>query len=64
MATKKEYIEAAVERIRDWCKSTDCKIPDIAYMSIHQELRTMFEAGILFVENKEQHTFEPFDLFP
>ena len=34
MATQKEYVEAAIKRIRDWCKSANCEIPDIAYVSI------------------------------
>lgn len=46
MATQKEYVEAAIKRIRNWCKSTDCEIPNSAWTAIDAELQTMFEVGM------------------
>lgn len=40
---KEKYVQAAIDRIDDWCKATHCKIPTIAYMQIRTELNTMFE---------------------
>ena len=40
---KKEYVQAAIDRIKDWCKSTGCEIPPIAYVAIRGELGIMFE---------------------
>lgn len=40
---KKEYVQAAIDRIKDWCKTTDCEITDIAYVAIRGELGIMFE---------------------
>lgn len=43
MITKEEYIHAAIDRIRDGCQSTECEIPDVAFVAIYNELKTMFE---------------------
>ena len=41
--TKEEYIQAAINRIKGWCQNTECEIPDVAYVAIYNELKTMFE---------------------
>lgn len=42
---KEEYVQAAINRIKDWCKATDCEIPYTAYVAIHGELQAMFECS-------------------
>lgn len=43
MITKEEYVQAAVDRIKDWCRDTNCKIPDVACVAIYNKLKKMFE---------------------
>ena len=45
MTKKEQYIGAAVDRIKDWCRDAGCEIPDIAYTAISAELGAMFEAN-------------------
>jgi hypothetical protein len=40
-----KYIAASLQRIRDWCKSNCVEIPDVAWVAIYSELKTMFNAG-------------------
>lgn len=42
-ATKEECVQAAIGRIRNWCQSTSCEIPETAWVTIKQELETMFD---------------------
>lgn len=41
-----EYVAASVQRIQDWCEANEVEIPDIAWVAINNELKTMFEAGL------------------
>ena len=42
---KKEYVQAAIDRINNWCKATGCEIPNITYVAIQKELKTMFKCS-------------------
>lgn len=55
MLAKNEYVQAAMDRIIQWCEAAKCPVPTIAQTAIIRELKTMFECreGITKIDSNK-----------